>query len=84
MVAPAELTIVLSSLIAKIPAAGPAVAPMAIAPAFVTVLLPATKIPSPLSARVMTPGAALMIVLFTPAKMPVPDDPAASVPLLVT
>jgi hypothetical protein len=70
MAAPAELTIVLSSLIAKIPAAGPAVAPMAIAPAFVTVLLPATKIPLPLSRTVMIPVAALVTVLFTPAKIP--------------
>ena len=32
----------------------------------------------------MTPEAALTIVLFTPAKMPVLDGPAVSVPLLVT
>ena len=53
------------------------------APAFVTVLLPATKF-DPLSPTVMTPEAALSIVLFTPAKMPVVDGPALSVPLLVT
>ena len=32
----------------------------------------------------MTPEAALTIVLFTPAKMPVLFGPAVSVPLLVT
>ncbi len=53
-------------------------------PAFVTVLLPATNIPLLPSATVMIPLAALVIVLFTPAKIPAPDDPAASVPLLVT
>ena len=52
-------------------------------PAFVTVLLPATKIPEPLSTTVMIPVAALVIVLFTPAKMPMPNAPAAIMPLLV-
>ena len=37
----------------------------------------ATKIPTPLSPTVMTPEAALSIVLFTPAKMPVVDWPGA-------
>jgi hypothetical protein len=52
-------------------------------PAFVTVLLPATKIPEPLSTTVMVPVAVLVIVLFAPAEIPVPNDPAASGPLLV-
>ena len=65
-------------------ASGPAVLPIVIWPAFVMVLLPATKIATLSSPRVMTPEAALTIVLFTPAKMPVLFGPAESVPLLVT
>ena len=84
MVAPARLLTVLSSLIATMAATGPAASPIVIWPALVTVLLPATKIPTPLSPTVMTPEAALTIVLFTPAKMPALDGPPVSVPLLVT
>ncbi len=84
MVAPARLLTVLSSLMATIEATSPAASPIVIWPAFVTVLLPAAKMPTPLSPRVMMPEAALTIVLFTPAKIPVLDGPAVSVPLLVT
>ena len=84
MVAPARLLTVLSSLMAMMAAASPAASPIVIWPAFVTVLLPATKIPTLSSPTVMTPEAALTIVLFTPAKMPVLFGPAVSVPLLVT
>ena len=84
IVAPARLLTVLSSLIAKMAASGTVVLPIVIWPAFVMVLLPATKIATLSSPRAMTPEAALTIVLFTPAKMPALFGPAESVPLLVT
>jgi len=84
MVAPARLLTVLSSLIPMMAPDSPDALPIVMAPALVTVLLPAAKIATLSSPRVMTPEGALTIVLFTPAKMPVLFGPAESVPLLVT
>src|SRR3954451_12614605 len=86
MVAPARLLTVLSSLMPTMAPDRADAWPTVMAPELVTVLLPAAEIATPSLPRVMTPEAALTIVLLTPAKMPKLGAPGgtAIVPLLVT
>ena len=66
----------------------PADVPTWIVPRLSTVLLSSTKMPTAwaltASPTVIVPVAALVMVFWLPAEMPVPSSPALTAPLLVT
>lgn len=81
----AVLVTVLLSMVATMPPEKPEESPTLIAPALVTVVPPnEAKIPIESSSPVIVPVAALVIVLLWTAKMPAPDAPMDSAPLLLT